>query len=275
MSGDSGIQVLVVSSDPDRVEQVRSALDRVMSEAPGELHGDWKLHVASSAAQARRALGSETLSLVVVELSPENPGEEILTLDLLLGSTGGSLPPVVVLPRSDLPADARERLLARVEEVLGHPLDEEELIHALTLRLRQTAPGAAGTERREESKAPATHTILVVEDDPVTTELLRHRLTREGYRVRHFGDGLDAWEEVAETPFSLALLDVKLPGMDGLELLERLRNRPAWARVPIVMITGVAGSKEVVRAFELGASDYVVKPFSPPEVVARIRRLLA
>jgi CheY-like chemotaxis protein len=275
MSGDAVVQVLVVASDPQLVERVRSALDQVMEEAPGGLDGEWQLHEASSPAQARRALGSGGVSLVVVDLSPEIPGEEFLTLDLLLGSASESLPPVVVLPRSALSGDTRERLLGRVEEVLGYPLDQDELTHALALRLAQAAPATGGTEIPEEPKAPAIHTILVVEDDPVTTELLRHRLSREGFRVRHFGDGLDAWEEVAETPFSLALLDVKLPGMDGLELLERLRNVPAWARVPIVMITGVVGSKDVVRAFELGASDYVVKPFSPPEVVARIRRLLA
>jgi CheY-like chemotaxis protein len=275
MSGDAGTQVLVVSSDPERVERIRSALDQVMAEAPGGLRGEWQLHEASSPAQARRALGSGRVSLVVVDLSPEIPGEEVLTLELFLGSTPGSLPPVVVLPRSVLPGETRERLLGRVEEVLAHPLAQEELTHALALRLLQAAPGTGGGDTPEEPKSAVIHTILVVEDDPVTTELLRHRLSREGFRVRHFGDGLDAWEEMSETPCTLALLDVKLPGMDGLELLERLRKVPAWADVPIVMITGVAGSKEVVRAFELGASDYVVKPFSPPEVVARIRRLLA
>jgi two-component system, cell cycle response regulator len=116
--------------------------------------------------------------------------------------------------------------------------------------------------------------ILLAEDDPLTAELLRHRLEREGYRLLHAKDGVTAYEEALKSPVALAILDVKMPGMDGFELLERLRRIPAWTGVPVIMLTGMGRESDVVRGFRLGADDYVVKPFSPQEFLARIRRFL-
>jgi two-component system OmpR family response regulator/two-component system alkaline phosphatase synthesis response regulator PhoP len=73
---------------------------------------------------------------------------------------------------------------------------------------------------------------------------------------------------------TLVLLDVKMPGMDGFEVLERLRKTPSYVDVPIVMLTSMGSEADVVRGFRLGADDYMLKPFSPTELVARLRRLL-
>lgn len=273
--------ILVVSHEPGLAEEVRSALRNTGpraregdggddspegTDAPRD--GQFRVHTAASEAQVHRALDLGTKALLVVELGPGAEGEELGALDLLMGSHGESLPPVLVVAEAIPSHEVRRRLLERVDAVLERPLASGELKAAMGALLPGRGIG-------EEPEAPSAPTVLVVEDDPVTTELLRHRLTRDGFTVQHFGDGLDAYNAAASHPASLALLDVKLPGMDGLELLERLRRLPAWSAVPIVMITSVAGSKDVVRAFELGANDYVVKPFSPPEVVARLRRLLA
>lgn len=121
---------------------------------------------------------------------------------------------------------------------------------------------------------PRPRRILVVEDDRVTATLLHHRLVRDGYEVKDFLNGEDAYAWALEEPFDLAILDVKVPGMDGFELLERLRGIERLADVPIVMLTGMGRESDVIRGLELGANDYMLKPFSPTELLARVRRLL-
>ena len=119
-----------------------------------------------------------------------------------------------------------------------------------------------------------SYTILVAEDDPVAATLVEHHLLSEGFSVRRYGDGASALAGCIEHRPDLVLLDVKMPIMDGFEALERLRATPAVARTPIMMLTGLGNDSDLVRAFDLGADDYMVKPFSPPELAARIRRLL-
>jgi diguanylate cyclase (GGDEF)-like protein len=118
-------------------------------------------------------------------------------------------------------------------------------------------------------------TILFAEDDPLSAAVLQHRLEREGFTVLHFEDGAQALEGALSHQVSLAVLDVKMPGMDGFELLERLRKVPAYFDLPIIMLTSMGRKEDIARGFDLGADDYMVKPFSPVEVLARIRRLLS
>lgn len=116
--------------------------------------------------------------------------------------------------------------------------------------------------------------VLVAEDDEISATILLHRLEREGLDAVHYDSGSAAFEAaLAETP-DLVILDVKMPGMDGFEVLERLRRTPAYRTVPIIMLTSMGSEADVVRGFRLGADDYILKPFSPTELSARVRRLL-
>jgi diguanylate cyclase (GGDEF)-like protein len=117
--------------------------------------------------------------------------------------------------------------------------------------------------------------ILVAEDDPLSAGILLHRLEKEGFEVLHFPDGAQALEGALANQVSMAILDVKMPGMDGFELLERLRKIPAYYKLPIMMLTSMGREEDIARGFDLGADDYMVKPFSPAEVLARVRRLLS
>jgi len=117
-------------------------------------------------------------------------------------------------------------------------------------------------------------TVLLVEDDRVTATLIHHRLVRDGHEVVGFGDGSEAHSWALKNDFDLAILDVKVPGMDGFELLAKLRAVARYEDVPIVMLTGMGSEADVIRGLELGADDYVLKPFSPSELLARVRRLL-
>jgi len=120
--------------------------------------------------------------------------------------------------------------------------------------------------------------ILMVEDEMTTSTLVQHRLSREGMEVVHETDGGDALhriqDEAAPPGFDLVLLDVNLPGAGGFQLLQAIRDRPGWRELPVVMLTGLGREADIVRAFEAGADDYMVKPFSPTELLARVQRLL-
>lgn len=122
--------------------------------------------------------------------------------------------------------------------------------------------------------APAERSILVAEDDEITAALLKHRLQREGFRVLHVSSGSEALELAKHQALALAIFDVQMPEMDGFQALERLRQSPRTGHLPVIMLTGLGNERHIVRGFELGASDYVVKPFSPVELLARVRRLL-
>ena len=114
-------------------------------------------------------------------------------------------------------------------------------------------------------------TILVVDDDPGIRDLLRLYLTRDGYRVLEAEDGAGALTLAREEACDLVLLDVMLPGMDGLEVCRRLREE---ASTPILLLTARSGDSDKVVGLDVGADDYVVKPFSPRELMARIRAQL-
>ena len=121
----------------------------------------------------------------------------------------------------------------------------------------------------------ARQRILMVEDEEDIAFLIRFMLERHGFVVDHAADGRQAIEKITtSSPPDLTLMDIMLPYHDGLELIERLRAQAGWAQVPVLMLTAKAREADIVRALELGADDYVTKPFQPEELLARIRRLL-
>src|SRR5215207_2508579 len=116
--------------------------------------------------------------------------------------------------------------------------------------------------------------IMVVEDEEALTTLLRYNLDAEGYEVETVGRGDDADTRLKERIPDLVVLDWMLPGLSGIELCRRLRARPETKQLPIIMLTARGEESERVRGLATGADDYIVKPFSVPELVARIRALL-
>jgi diguanylate cyclase (GGDEF)-like protein len=116
--------------------------------------------------------------------------------------------------------------------------------------------------------------ILFAEDDPAVTELVRDHLIRAGFDLLHFTDGTAALAAAADARAALILLDVKLAELDGFEVLARLRRNAYLAQVPVIMLTALGREQDILRGFDLGADDYIVKPFLPAELVARVRRLL-
>lgn len=123
--------------------------------------------------------------------------------------------------------------------------------------------------------SPDQRAILVVEDDPALAKLIQFYLAREGFEVRHAADGEQALQEFDRAQQTdLVIMDVMMPYHNGYELLANLRQRPRWSQVPVIMLTSRGREEDVVQGLDLGASDYLTKPFRPTELVARIRKLL-
>ena len=117
--------------------------------------------------------------------------------------------------------------------------------------------------------------ILLVEDDPDIALSLRNKLERDGgYAVEVVADGPAGLARASAEPPELVLLDVNLPGIDGFEVCRRLRKDPETAGVPVIMLTARIGEDDRVRGLDLGADDYITKPFSPKEALARVRAVL-
>jgi len=116
--------------------------------------------------------------------------------------------------------------------------------------------------------------ILLVEDDRSLVELLTWNLEREDFEVEHTADGEEALLLARENPPDLVLLDWMIEGLSGIEVCRRLRRIPDTANVPIIMLTARGEEEDRVRGLETGADDYVTKPFSPRELVARVQAVL-
>jgi DNA-binding response OmpR family regulator len=116
--------------------------------------------------------------------------------------------------------------------------------------------------------------ITIVDDEEDIVELVSHHLKREGFKVKKFHNGRDFLSYVGAVVPDLAVLDIMLPGIDGLEICRMLKQKSSTASVPIIMLTAKASEADVVVGLELGADDYIVKPFSPREFVARCKSVL-
>jgi two-component system alkaline phosphatase synthesis response regulator PhoP len=122
--------------------------------------------------------------------------------------------------------------------------------------------------------AASAHRLLLVEDDHDIANLLSHSLGRAGFLVEMLHSGAEVLPAVRRSLPDLVLLDLMLPGLDGLEVCRSLRGDPRSAAVPIIMLRARAEESDRIVGLELGADDYITKPFSPNEVVARVRALL-
>jgi DNA-binding response OmpR family regulator len=117
--------------------------------------------------------------------------------------------------------------------------------------------------------------ILIVEDDESIRQLLEFMFQREGYDTVAAADAREAEQAIAHGKVAaLAVLDVMLPYADGFHLVAAIRSNPGWQGTPIIMLTAKSSEQDIVKALEAGADDYVLKPFQPMELMARVKRLI-
>jgi two-component system alkaline phosphatase synthesis response regulator PhoP len=116
--------------------------------------------------------------------------------------------------------------------------------------------------------------VLIVEDEEEIQELVAYNLSREGFRTSVVGSGEDALKKIRAERFDLVVLDLMLPGMDGLDVCRALKKEEKTMAIPVIMLTAKGEESDIVAGLELGADDYIVKPFSPKILVARIKTVL-
>jgi two-component system alkaline phosphatase synthesis response regulator PhoP len=114
--------------------------------------------------------------------------------------------------------------------------------------------------------------ILIVEDEPTLARLLSYNLTQEGYEIKVIDHGLDGYQAAVQIPFDLIILDIMLPGMNGFEILSKLRQK--GVKTPIIILTARNAEEEVVQGLKYGADDYITKPFGVAELMARVAAVL-
>lgn len=124
----------------------------------------------------------------------------------------------------------------------------------------------------EENRS--NQTIFVLEDDTDIARLVQHNLQSAGYAVRLFSTPTNLLSDAERQPPALFLLDIMVPGGDGLDVCRRLRNHAALSSIPIIFVTARAGENDRVLGLELGADDYITKPFAPRELLARVKAVL-
>jgi DNA-binding response OmpR family regulator/GGDEF domain-containing protein len=156
----------------------------------------------------------------------------------------------------------------------GYP--DRSVVGAAYLRLLKAQAAGPGVVVGDE-QAPANRNqrlILLGEDDLLTARILIHRLTKEGFEVVHRSSGTELIEVAETIAPALAIFEIKLPGMDGFELLSKLRRLPAYTDVPVMLLAAIQSEEQTLRALESGADDCLGKPFSPRELIARVQGAL-
>lgn len=126
----------------------------------------------------------------------------------------------------------------------------------------------------ELEKMNKKHKILVVDDEPDTRFVLKTALVHEGYDVTVASNGQEAFTLLEESAPDVILLDVMMPGMTGFEVCQLLKTDSRWQHIPIIIITALPGRKDLARGFEVGADDFIAKPFNNIEIMARVRSML-
>jgi DNA-binding response OmpR family regulator len=120
-----------------------------------------------------------------------------------------------------------------------------------------------------------TATILVADDEQDIRELVAYRLSRSGYRIIEARDGEEAFQLAADQTLDMAVLDVMMPRLNGFDLTQRLRHTPATARLPILLMSASVQEADISRGFAAGADGYLTKPFTPDQLLTRVREVLS
>jgi DNA-binding response OmpR family regulator len=276
-------RILMIDDDPENADLIREAL----AHKPGH----YEITVAETAASGEVHLVKSEFALILLDLVlPDRDGREILReirIEYKLPT------PVFVL-------SAIERDVVRVECMsLGaskfflKPYDPHAVALAIDDLLRKSdtrekelslVPMGKETVARVMTDAPPTEpraaatltglAVLVAEDDTMQAANIKQRLSREGLSVDVVDNGKSAIDSLTRKSYALVILDVRMPVLDGFEVLKRIRAEPFTRQIPVIMLTAMGSENEIIKGYDLGADDYILKPYSAIQLVARVKSLL-
>lgn len=259
--------ILIIEDDPD----ISNLLKVLLLQKSDQ----YRATVAASAAEAALVLKQQPYALVVLDLVlPDGDGRVLLReiRSIVAAST-----PVFVLSGIDRQSIKDECLALGAQRYFNKPFNPEVIATMIDSELSFPAVPRTGLPAGSDSAAAATGPggkVLLAEDDELLAGIIKHRLARDGFEVVHVNSGAAAMQQVARAGWKLVILDVKMPVHDGFEVLARIRSLPEQKQVPVIMLTAMGSEKDVVRGYDMGASDYIVKPFSPVELLARVKSLI-
>jgi DNA-binding response OmpR family regulator len=276
-------RILMIDDDPENAALVQDALAR----KPGH----YQITIAETAAAVEVHLVKSEFALILLDLVvPDRDGREILReirIEYKLPT------PVFVL-------SAIERDVVRVECMsLGaskfflKPYDPhavalavDELLRKTDGREKELSLVPIGKELKLApvmTEAPASDTrasaltglsVLVAEDDTMQAANIKQRLSREGLNVEVVDNGKSAIDALMRKSYALVILDVRMPVLDGFAVLQRIRAEAFTKRLPVIMLTAMGSESEIIKGYDLGADDYILKPYSAIQLVARVKSLL-
>jgi DNA-binding response OmpR family regulator len=258
-----GEVLLIVDDDPAITRLLEMALRR-----PGR-----RLRTAETGAEADRILAEGGCDLVVLDLFlPDEDGRRLL--ERWRANPGLAATPVFILS-ARLGAEVKSECYALgADGFFEKPFDVGVLAAAVEGRLARRSHPAPPAPVIPHPPQAGPAKILLAEDDELIARIVSHRLEKGGHRLTRLPDGGGVLARIAADPPDLLILDIKMPEVDGLEVLRRLRADPATRSLPVILLTALGEEEDVVRGFGLGADDYLVKPFSPTELAVRVDRLL-
>jgi DNA-binding response OmpR family regulator len=263
--------ILIIDDDVD--------ISRLLVALLGQKCPEHQVVIAANGAEALLLLNTGSYALIVLDLLlPDTDGRRILQQIHESRHRGTS---IFVLSGVDKPSIREECLALGAKQFIPKPFNPERIAEVIALEIKAPAPMDEAEPKvvaRPAQPQPANKQdllpILVAEDDDLLVGVIRHRLLREGLRVEYVSNGVAALEALDKHQFSLLILDVKMPAMDGFEVLTRLRATRSKTEFPVIMLTALGNEKDVVRGYDLGANDYILKPFSPVELLAKVKNQL-
>ncbi len=177
--------------------------------------------------------------------------------------------PVVALTACAMPDDKQKALDAGCEGYISKPIETRNFVERLNSFMKP-----ASIDKREEEKCNRSKKILIVDDNDANIKLLMAKLSKDNYHFLTATNGHEALAEVERNSPDLVLLDIMMPGMDGFEVTELLKNNPATRDIPVILVTALEDEKNKVRGLRIGADDFLNKPVNTVELRARVKSLL-
>ena len=269
------LNILVVEDDPEEA--------RLVSQTLRDLPKKVNIQLAPNAARAQEAIVKGVYDLIVLDLIlPDRDGRELIQeikTEFRLAT------PLLVLSTLKSDSVRVECMSLGADKYMTKPFYPEELsgeiqkLISKKLKKKLTLVPLDGEAQQDVGDADAGpgplngKSIMLAEDDKMQANLIRQRLITEGALVRHANNGREAMQFIRSQEFALMILDVKMPMMDGFEVLQRVRGE-LKLETPVIMVTALGSEGDIIRGYDLGATDYILKPFSEVQLVARVKSLL-
>ena len=270
------VSVLIIDDDEMTSKLLR---DSILA-----LHPEFTIDMAGNARDGQELLVKNNYSLLILDLiMPDRDGRDVLReirLDFKLTM------PVLVLTGINNDMIRVECMSLGADKVLMKPLDEEMLAPVISALLKKGETTKLELVPKGNEEVPAADPgkivrvdmsdkqVLLAEDDTIQAALIKQQLTQQGLTVQHAINGREAMTLLRTRRFDLILLDVKMPLFSGFEVLERIRGELGLKEVPVIMVTALGSEADIIRGYDLGANDYLLKPYSPVQLMARVKGFL-